>query len=82
MDSLELPQEIQLLLRDITQAARTIIDVGGSTKYGVDMLRLCLRQEALRRTEENQCRAARLLQEQYKKPARAQSSQRVSAQAG
>jgi len=65
MQETELPQEIQILLRDLTQAAKTVLDVRGSLRYGVDMFRMCMRQEALRRTENghNRCQAARLLHE-------------------
>lgn len=65
----ELPEEVKILLRDLTQAARTVIDVRGHMKYGVDMFRLALRQEALERTRDdqhplgNQCKAARMLKE-------------------
>ena len=62
-DDQELPQEIQLLLRDVSQAAKTILNVGGSIKYGVDMLRIALRREAMERSGHNQCQAARILKE-------------------
>jgi DNA-binding protein Fis len=59
----EIPQEGQKLLRDFAEAAKTLLDSGGDMKSGVEMFRMFLRQEALRRTENNQCKAARILRE-------------------
>ena len=59
------PEEIKLLLRDLSQAAKTMLDVGASMEYAVVMFRLQMRREALNRTRSgtSRCHAARILGE-------------------
>jgi len=65
LDNPEAPEEIKLLLRDLSQAAKTMLDVGASMEYAVAMFRLQMRREAMARTANghNHCQAARILGE-------------------
>lgn len=55
------PEEHKLLLRDLKQAARTLLDVNAQMNYAMAEFRLVLQHEALRRTKDNRTKAARLL---------------------
>lgn len=61
MDVNEIGEEHRLLLRDLRQAAKTVLDVGGDQKYGVRMFLLMLQREALDRHGKNRCHAAKAL---------------------
>ncbi len=59
----ELPQEYQLLLRDLKQAARTVLDVRGKKKFALGMFLLVLREEAMERTGGRRAAAAQMIGE-------------------
>ncbi len=59
----ELPQEYQLLLRDLKQAARTVLDVRGKKKFALGMFLLVLREEAMQRTGGRRAAAAQMIGE-------------------
>lgn len=54
-------EEHKLLLRDLGQAAKTLLDVGAAIPYSMVMLRLALQREALARCKGNRQRAAAML---------------------
>ena len=54
-------EEHLLLLRDLKQAAKTLLDVNAQMNYALVSFRLCLQHEALKRTDNNRTKAARLL---------------------
>lgn len=60
-DKGELPEEYKLLLRELRQAARTLLDVGAKMPYALGMFRLQLQLEALARTKDKRLHAAKLL---------------------
>ena len=57
----DIPEENKLLLRDLGQAAKTLLDVGAKEDYAVGMFELALIREALKRTGNNRMHAAKLL---------------------
>lgn len=57
----EVTEEYKLLLRDLRQAARTLLDVRAKMPFALFMFRYVMQQEALRITDGNRCHAAKLL---------------------
>jgi Bacterial regulatory protein, Fis family len=63
MDEHEPGEEYKLLLRDLRQAARTVLDVRGKKAFAVGMFLSMLRHEAMMRTDGKRAEAAELLGE-------------------
>jgi hypothetical protein len=59
----EIAAEHQLLLRDLRQAARTVLDIRGGKKFAVEMFLITLRHEALERNQGKREAAAKMLGE-------------------
>lgn len=63
MDRTEIAQEHLLLLRDLRQAANTVLDVRGGKKFAVRMFMSVLREQALARSNGKRSAAADMIGE-------------------